>query len=117
MSLLEIFWKLIEWPPANLLERSRLGRFVAGALAALAVLFVAYALLSPPSRLVASLLACASTALSLLSWKAGNWWAHREALRKAQEGTPQRSRRGFEVITTPHGTQRAPTAAAGSTKG
>jgi hypothetical protein len=98
MGFLELLWFLIERPLTALLERSRLSRFFGVAFAVLALLTFVYGLVAPNSLLSGTLLALAFAALAVLIWKAGDWWAYREAWRKAQEGMPPRlKRRGFDV--------------------
>jgi hypothetical protein len=99
MGFGELLWFLIERRLTILLERSRLSRFFGVAFAVLAVLTFLYGLVAPHSLLSGTLLALAFAALSVLIWKAGDWWAYREALHKAQEGMPPRlKRRGFDVV-------------------
>ena len=101
MGFLELLWRLIEWPLLGVLERSRLSRFFAVSFGVFALIVFAYSLVAPDSMLVGGLLAVGFALLSIITWKAGNWFSYKRAPWKAQEGMPKHpKRRRFDVVAT-----------------
>lgn len=87
-------------------DRIRLSRLVAIPSALLAILIFVYGIFAPDSFWIGTGLATAFAALAIGIWKLGDWWKLRQALRKAQEGMPNRQR-GFAVVTRPGGGRAA----------
>lgn len=78
-------------------DRIRLSRLIAIPSALLALVIFVYGIFAPDSFWIGTGLGILFAGFAVGVWKLGDWWKLRQALRKAQEGMPNRQR-GFAVV-------------------